>query len=293
MAIAIPAGCHRQPVETTGRDANGDDTLSYVLKGPYDALDTLLRSLGNGDEIIRGWCLSSASLARNAGDVGTLTLVCAADGDDAEAGGPTENSTRALSEVWTLRAIRNDVSILGYCGPSEGTNPQRTWIEAWQKEPDGELAAALKFTRPDGSVVTIDGQTATADVIRKILKGVDSVMRFYPQLTRTRTFTHQPATVYENLATVDVPRIGSTTDFEDADGSEQKASARRLQKPGNLAEVIADHEWLKCQDDVARTADGRFTRTESWIGVLKSDGGWDKDLYGKDGRWAMPYTKGG
>ena len=28
-------------------------------------------------------------------------------------------------------------------------------------------------------------------------------------------------------------------------------------------------------------------RTESWIGVLAADGGWDPDLYGPS-RWAMP-----
>lgn len=299
MAITIPTGCYRQPSETAGKDSNGNNTFSYVLKGPYSELETLLNGLEKGDEVISGWLMSSANLARNPGNTGTLTIICAAD--DAEEGGSSSSgcSTKALKEVWSLKSVRNDVSIFAYCGPSPGGNPQRAIIEAWQKEPDGELANNYSYTKPDGSIFEIDNDIypATRALIEKIKKGTDAVMRFYPMLTRTRTYSKPPATVYENLAMIDVPTIGSTADFEEEDEttgnvSTRQADTAKLEKPGNLEQIIADHVWLKCQDDCAKTADGKHTRTESWMGILSTDGGWDENLYGKENRWPMPYLHG-
>lgn len=294
MAVAIPAGCYRQPTESEGRGAGGEDAFAYVLKGPYTALETLLRSLSRGEEIVEGWLMAGANLARNPGDTGTLTITCAVDNEDAGASGtPSEYATKALNEVWSLRSVRNDVSVMAYCGPSPGANPLREIIEAWQKEPDGELANQTCYRRADGSVFSIaNGEMpATVALIEKIRRGIDSVMRFYPQLTRT--YSRPPARVYENLATIDVPTVGSTTDFEVTDGgttTTKKADTSRLEKPGNLGQIITDHEWLKCQDDTGKTPDGKFSRVESWIGVPKTDGGWDVNLYGRPpDRWAMPY----
>lgn len=299
MAVTIPSGCYRQPTETTGVDNDGNRTLDYVLKGPYTSLETILKGLDAGDKVVKGWVMSSASLARNPGDLGTLTISCAPDPDDDDSSeSSSQTSSKALKEVWTLRSVRNDVSILAYCGPSPSGNPQRALIEAWQKEPDGELANDFKYTKPDGSVFEIDNEhyKATRDLIQKIRKGCESVMRFYPQLTRTRTYSKPPSKVYENLSMIDVPKIGSATDFEEEDeetgGTKtKKADTQRLLKPGNLGTIISDHVWLKCQDDCSQQSDGKFNRVESWIGILSADGGWDENLYGADSskRWPMPY----
>lgn len=294
MAITIPTGCYRQPFESSGKDSKGDPSSTVVIKGPYTALSSLLAGLNRGDEIESGWAMDSANLARNPGDTGTLTITCMSDSSSSGAS-VSSNSTKALKEVWTLKSVRNDKSILAYCGISPGGNPQRPLIEAWQKEPDGELANQYSFTKPDGSVFEIDPDQypATRALIDKIRKGIDAVMRFYPQITRTRTYSKPPATVYENLAMIDTPEVGSTTDFEEpGTNSVHHADTERLEKPGNLEQIIADHQWLKCQDDCGNTADGKYSRTESWIGVLISDGGWDENLYGKTNRWSMPYLLG-
>lgn len=288
MAITIPSGCYRQPSEREAVDANGNKTFEYVLKGGYSALETLLHGLSKGDEIVSGWVMSSAILATAPGDTGVLTINCTPN--DTTGAGTEQSPTvqKALDELWTLRSVRNDMSILAYCGGGNN-QPVREWIEAWQKEPDGRLASQNSFTRADGSVFVIDvaspdstvqnRATSTIDVIGKIRKGIDSVMRFYPMLTKTTTFSTPPATVYENLAYIDTPTVGTT------------ATTEKLQKPGNLSTIISSHTWLKCQDDCAATADGKYQRIESWMGILSSNGGWDENLYGSGStRWPMPYA---
>lgn len=287
MAIAIPSGCWRQPGEQEGVDANGNKTLAYILKGGYNSLKTLLGTLAAGDEIISGWVMSTASLARSPGDTGVLTINCVPqDTVEAETEGD-EPVQKALDETWTLRSVRNDMSILAYCGTGANT-ACRDWIEAWQKEPDGKLASQNSFSKSDGTVFVIDPASSdssiqnralsTIDVIEKIRKGIDSVMRFYPMLTKTSTYTTPPKTIYENLAKIDTPAIGTS------------ATVEKIRKPGNLSSIISAHTWLKCQDDCALTGDGKYQRIESWMGILSADGGWDVNLYGTgNDRWPMPY----
>lgn len=289
--IVIPEGCYRQPTESEGKDSNGNPTFSYVLKGPYGSLSTLLSNLKKGDKVIQGWVMSTGSLIRNPGELGTLTITCAYDANASDVGTDDENketSDKALDETWTLKSVRNDVSILAYCGHGADT-PCREWIEAWQKEPDGKIAALPGFTRSDGSIFIInEGSTdsteqskavASIDLIQKIKAGIESVMRFYPQLTRTRTYDKPPTTVYQRLAMIDTPAVGTTEE------------SAKIEKPGNLADIIAAHVWLKCQDDCVLTGDGKYQRIESWMGVLSKDGGWDENLYGNEtmNRWPMPY----
>ena len=78
---------------------------------------------------------------------------------------------------------------------------------------------------------------------------------------------------------IDTPAVGTTEE------------SAKIEKPGNLADIIAAHVWLKCQDDCVLTGDGKYQRIESWMGVLSKDGGWDENLYGNEtmNRWPMPY----
>lgn len=286
MAITIPTGCYRQMNETEGVDANGNETFAYVLKGPHGALKTLMDTLDPGDEVITGWVAQSWQLAHNPGDTGTLTITCVPT-DSVTSGEGAEQTTSqvALEETWQLKSCRNDVSILGYCGTGN-SNPSREHIEAWAKEPDGELAAADSYRKPDGTVFPPDDGsgtdtrwTASLEVIAKMRKGIESVMRFYPMLIKTRVYSTPPATVYENLAYIDTP--AST------------GSSKKHEAPGNLAAIIAANEWLKCQDDCAKRADGKFERIEAWIGCPAAQGGWDQNLYGSTNRWPMPYSHTG
>ena len=270
MAITIPTGCYRQPTEAEGVDSNGNKTFSYVLKGPYASLKTLLDGLSIGDEIVSGWVFSSGNLARNAGDVGTLTLTCAIDDTTTTEG---ETSQTPLDEIWQIRSCRNDVSILGYCGTGN-TNPCREWIEAWQREPDGTIANADSFTKADGTIFPLGSEgtrgAATCELLGKIKKGIDSVMRFYPMLVKTTVYSKPPRAVYEHLAEIDTPIYSEI----------RKA-------PGNLASIISAHTWLKCQDDSEQQQDGKWRRVEAWLGAND----WDINLYGTSGdRWPMPLS---
>ena len=172
------------------------------------------------------------------------------------------------------------MSILAYCGPA-ADSPCREWIEAWQKEPDGDLAKQNKFTKPDGTVFDIanpddSGDTdkghATIELMAKIREGIESVMRFYPMLIKTRIYAKPPAEVFTNLSYIDTP-IDTTTE------------AKSSSAPGNLADIIKAWVWLKCQDDTEKTADGKHRRVEAWIGAKA----WDENLYGTTNRWPMPY----
>ena len=152
----------------------------------------------------------------------------------------------------------------------------RAALELWQKEADADLADANQFHRTGTETDTLNSQEqAIADKIRK---GVESVIRFYPVLTCTSTWSRIPRTFMEHLGYVDSP-AAPAADETDA--------------PANLASVVSSHSWLKVQDDVSETGDGKWQRTESWMGIPKADGaaGWDADLYGAS-RWPMPLGGG-
>jgi small subunit ribosomal protein S1 len=259
-------------------DLGGVEGLIHISELSWDRRLTNPDDGGKvGQEIESGIGASSWELARRPGGIGVLTINCTTDNVDSSGPGSSQTATIAKNETWTLRSVRNDMSILAYCGPSEGANANRTHVEAWQKEPDGNLASQSKYTSSTGEVIDLAGTPSEA-IINKIRSGVDSVMRFYPMLTKTRTYLAPPSTCYEHLAEVDIPTFGN--------GSE------RVQMPGNLQDIISAHTWLKCQDDLSALADGKFQRIESWMGVMPNGGspGWDLDLYGdSQTRWSVPY----
>ena len=277
MAITVPSGCYRQPIEQEGIDASGAKTFNYVLKGPYSSLKTCMHGLTGGQEIESGWGFVSATLNRNPGGLGTLTITCKPIANGESSGG-SDASTTPLDEIWQIKSCRNDMSVLAYCGKG-ASNPCREWIEAWMKEPDGELANANSFRKPDGEVFVIDVASEdsniqsralpTVAVMGKLREGKESVMRFYPLLICTKIYSVAPASVYENLSYIDTPSPGTTTN-----------------KPGNLSTIISNHEWLKCQDDCEQMQNGNWRRIQAWIGAPA----WDENFYGLTNRWPMPYS---
>ena len=96
----------------------------------------------------------------------------------------------------------------------------------------------------------------------KISKGIDSVMRFYPLITRKRIYDGEPDVVLENLSKLDTPPV--------------PASTSKVHVPKGLNAVVQKYKWLKCQDDADQNDDGTWTRVEAWMGASN----WDEDLYG-------------
>ena len=96
----------------------------------------------------------------------------------------------------------------------------------------------------------------------------------------------------ENLGFVDTPPTPGTYI---SNPNIPQSSRKKVKKPSNITTIIQDHEWLKCQDDTTEQGDGSFIRTESWMGVKKTDvpqgtTAFDPDLYGPN-RWKIPYTE--
>lgn len=271
MAIAIPEGCWVQKDVTKGVDENGNATLRYPIKGGYDALEGLMATLTKSTVVVTGFLASTWELQRVPSGGGLLTINCVADAGSFQPDPEKpETEPKPLDDIWTLRGVRNDVSILAYCGPSEGNNPSRLRLECWMKESDKTLADNDSYRAADGRVIPL--LAADKAIAAKIRKGIESVIRFYPVVTRTRVYADCPPKCLENLGLKDTP----------------PAPAGDAKKPSGLATAVEAYDWLKMQDDAIEQTDGKWSRVESWWGVTPNDGGWDDDLYGAN-RWPMPY----
>lgn len=278
MAIDLPGGCHLQPTGGEGVSGNGDATNEYVARGAYDSLKEFADDLRKGDEIDTGWLAHSWNLQHDVGGLGTLTITCISDAGKDYSNGAGEN--KPIKDVWKIHAVRNDVSVMAYCDNTP-SSPCRVLVEKWLRETDSETAAAGNF-REKGEVVDVAEESPpTAALIAKMQKGLESVIRFYPVITRVRTYASPPPDCLENVGLVDKPPTSSIAGDGSIDAKRPKGIAAKLDK----------YEWLKMQDDCDETQDGKWTRTESWWGMLKDDNPyghpWDPDLYGPK-RWSMP-----
>ena len=270
MSVVLPEGCYLQPNDVREKAGSSEKRLYEVL-GPYSGLS----AIANADEACMALGLNvqdiaSVKLERLNGNMGRLTVETA-KGDETLA---VSAIASVVKTTWSLRTCRNDVSLYCYCGSSAGAGVSRAQLEAWQKEPDGELAKLYQYKDSSGQTVQLSGPTL--DVAEKIAKGVDAVMRFYIILTRKKTYSAPPATLLEHLGEVDTPPLNGI-------GSQAVH-----------AELQMTCDWLKVQDDLDEDSEGRWNRTESWMGIPVKDGNeqaWDRDLYGPIGtRWPVPYN---
>jgi len=276
VAVNIPNTATQQPSETQGMGESGKIGYEVSFKDLYATLKTAADAIAKGDTYTVGEGASATSrvvsgyrLSRSSGEMGVLTLTLLP-----QDGTGTGGTAMAQRETWSLKSVRNDVSLMAYCGISPGANPQRVDLEMWLKETDAELASAYKYRKNEDDTEGTELSEASKALADKFLKGADSVIRVYPVLTKTRIYTSCPATVYENLCRVDTPSV---------------TEAAVVEKPGNLANIISSHSWLKVQDDLEKNADGSFSRTESWMGLPTSERTWDEDFYGSSA-WPMPYA---
>lgn len=295
MAMTIDNRLHLQPTDEITWDADGVETLTLEWKGPFAACKATAGTAKRGDEIptvaggnaytpdsefYAGYYVASARVRRGNGDTAVLSVACrkadaAADPPPQGGGGTTPFRT-----VYSVKSVRNDVSILAYCGTS-ASNPNRAAIERWMREPDPMLAAAFKYTDENGTTVDMNDEPllkSSVPLVEKIMAGTERVIRFYPQVTIRRQFYAPPPDTFEKLSHIDAPPA---------------PSGEKTLAPSGIATLISSHEWLKVQDDCDEQQDRTWMRVESWIGILKTDANdqkpWDRNLYGDDGdRWSMP-----
>lgn len=264
MAVNIPGTALRQVRVRLSVDAEANKGFQIQYKDPsYSALKTAASSFVRGDVVETGWLLDSWVLEGVPGGGGMLTLQCIPN--DGGSSGSTPNALRA---VWTCKSVRNDMSILSYCG----TTARRIALELWMKETDAALAEANTYHVTETTTDSLNSQEIA--IANKIRKGIDTVIRFYPVLTCKSTWSRLPGSFLVKLGYIDNPAA---------------PSADEVVAPSNLSSVISAHSWLKVQDDVDESGNGRFQRVESWMGI---DGTWDSNLYGT-GRWQMPLASSG
>lgn len=272
-----PSGCYRQPTEGRGEGENGARTETIVYKGLYATLKTYTDSLHGGDTIETDYIVTTWQLQRGNGGTGVLTVNClpkdARTAGDDTPGQETSPEQKPIKDVWSVHNVRNDKNVLAYCGDSPGANALRTQVERWMKETDGDLAEAYSYREPDGSVTVLTENSQ--QIAALIAAGVESVIRFYPVVTRRRTYSEPPDDCLDNIGFKDTPPVGGSS------------LSPNVKKPSKLADRIDEYDWLKMQDDVEEQSDNTFVRTESWWGVKASDGGWKDELYGAN-RWSMP-----
>ena len=296
MAMTINANLKLQPTDETALDADSGASLTIEWKGAYGDAKATADTIAIGDSLpttpggnaytpdsgnYDGYKIKAWTIRRRNGDTAVLTVSCL-KADLTTTDQSQQTSTTPLKETYSLKSVRNDVSVLAYCGDSASA-PNRAVVERWMREPDPKLAAEFKYTDANGAVVSIpDNFSETVPLIRKIMRGTERVIRFYPQLTRKRIYQNPPTDAFSNLSYVDTPP---------APGSQ------RTLAPNGIAVLISNYEWLKVQDDCDEQPDGKWARTESWIGINKTDvvdneHPWDPDLYGS-ARWKMPHDAGG
>ena len=292
MAMTINSNLKLQPTDETSFGEDGVKDITLEWKGLYADAKATADTISKGDalptgstdngytpsaSIYAGYKVASFRIRRGNGDTAVLSVTCKKADDTSTS--PGSETAVPFRTVFSVKSVRNDVSVLAYCGTSASA-PNRAAVERWMREPDAKLAAEFKYTDTDGSVVDMDEEPllkSTVPLIRKIMKGVERVIRFYPQLTVKRSYYDPPPDTFEKLSFIDTPPT---------------PSGEKTLAPSGISTLISKHQWLKVQDDCDEPQNGTWMRTESWIGILKTDQNrgtpWDSDLYG-DNRWQMPH----
>lgn len=249
--LAAMTGVKRQPEDTANLDESAVLGFSIRFKGPYSTLKTAASGYSQGDLVEKDVALKAWEVQKRPGALGILSLLCAPV--DQTSGGASP-STQPFKVQWSVKSCRNDKSILAYCGGSA----KREALELWMKETDADALDQFGYLRPDGSVEPLNSQEQ--EIANKIKKGIDAVIRFYPIVIRKRFYHAYPTDSFNKIGFIDSLPSG--------------------------APDLSGYDWLKVQDDCDENGD-YWLRTESWMGAIESEGGWDEDLYGAN-RWRMP-----
>ncbi len=251
----------------TKQDSGDGVTEQIVRQGRYDLLDAQTTGLKaksvcdlgttqNPDErYVVSW-----TLERIEGDYGRLTITVGAPADNSEPD-PDEDDPNVVETKWSLKHTQQQLPLSRFFsdGDPTGALPDCRELALWRQEPRKELYDAWQFLAPDGNVYTLS--TESQAVAAKYMRGIESVMRFYPVVTRTITYKKGM-----NDARIEALKIGDRLSHIDTPG-----------KTFGLNPGV----WLCIQDDADEDADGKLVRITGWMGCKTLD----ENLYGDSARW--------
>lgn len=245
------------------QDSGDGVTEQIVREGHYDLLDAQAAALKSKSVCNLGTTASpderyviTWSLERIDGDYGRLVITV---GDAAD--NESSDADNIDTVKWKLKNVQMQLPLSSFYvdGTWSGTAPDGHAIALWRQEPRKELYDAYQFLAPDGNVYELeDGSRAAAE---KYKKGIESVMRFYPVVTRTITYK-------KGLSETKINALGIA------------ARLSRIDTPDKTF-GLSPGTWLCIQDDAEEAADGKLVRTTGWMGCKSLDA----DLYGDTNRW--------
>lgn len=252
----------------TKQDSGDGVTEQIVRQGRYDLLDAQTAGLKAKSVCNLGTdknpdvrYVVSWTLERIEGDYGRLTITVGDPADNSEPD-PEKDDPNVVETKWSLKHVQQQLPLSRFWTDgtwSEGSSPDGRALALWRQEPRKELYDNYQFLAPDGNVYTLDGSSQA--VAAKYKKGIESVMRFYPVVTRTITYKKGM-----NEDRINALNIGAKLSHSGAPPKDFGLN------PGT---------WLCIQDDAEEDADGKLVRITGWMGCKSLDA----DLYGDTNRW--------
>ena len=124
MAITIPSSARLQPSDNAEMDESASHSISVTWKGPYSALMTAAKAIRQGDQLpspYTGWYAKSWTVQKTPASYALLTIsgAPADETTEIEPGGGGGDQV-PLKDVWKIKAVRNEVSIMAYCSFTPG-----------------------------------------------------------------------------------------------------------------------------------------------------------------------------
>ena len=256
-----------QPQGGVQNSGNGE-SFSIVKKGSYATLLLEAEGLYVGQSHDYGTAQSpdvrhvvSWDLKRTNAGLGILTVNLGPSADNADPDPGDDEPDNIVSEKWSIKNVQQQLPLSRFYanGTWSLSAPDGHELALWRQEPRKELYDAYQFLAPDGNVYELtSGGKLVAD---KYKNGIESVMRFYPVVTRT--ITYKRGMNDDRIAAL---KIGE--------------KLAHIQAPGKTF-GLTPGTWLCIQDEAELAADGTFVRTTGWMGCKSLD----TDLYGDTDRW--------
>lgn len=189
--------------------------------------------------------------------------------------------------TWQERSCQYQYPLERYAGKIDAQHTESSYgdagkLETWKNENGTDQALYGEFKiKVDGEEEALKDRTL--DIAKKIFAGIQSVERYYPEITRVTEYRYIEGDDEEVEKSI-IDHIDETPDLAKIDDTPDSVWAGKF----------PNTSWLKVGYDV-QTAASQFegywnaTVTETWRGVDKTDNssGWDKNLYGSEAadRW--------